>query len=169
MLGLATHGSQLAIGVGGRNVILVHDVGQVYPLVASAGPVCRRVGLGAGNLTDANALRGLRAHQHGRFAVARARRLRSQGGLDEGSGGRLRVGHAWLHNVDLPTIVAILNVAQQALHLFVAAGGRDIGQVGTVDVLDIAQLADRLVNHSLLVVAGVGDSPGALAVRDAGR
>ena len=72
----AAHWRQLSAGVGGTGptgYVLVHDVGEVDPLVPVSVPVLRRIRRGARDLGDAHALRWVGADEHGWFAVARAR------------------------------------------------------------------------------------------------
>ena len=145
----------------------MHDICEVHPLVAVSVSVLGRVGLRAGYLAHTEPLGVVSTYQHRGFAVASRAGLRAEATcVHGGAASGLGVADAWLHDVDRPAglVVTLLDVGEEALNFLMAGCSWYVCEIGRVDVLDVGELANRLVNDALLVMSGLRDAVRALAV-----
>ena len=119
----AVHRGQVALVLacgcrGWRGVVcrhvLMHDVGEVHPLVAITIPVLGRIGLRARYLANTHSLRMVRAHQHGRLPVPRRAGLGAEPASVQVAAAGLRVAHTGLHDVDgaAGLVVTLLDIGE---------------------------------------------------------
>jgi len=158
--------------IGSR--VLVHNIGEVDPLITATVTILSWVGLGAWDWLTAGTTHSRRIvggpHEHRWFAMSRARRLRSDHACSTMAWGCITYSRL-LNQMDLSTscswaLITLLQVAQKTLHFLMSAGCWHISQLGTVDMLNVRQLPNGLIDNTLRIVRRLRDTTLALTMRD---
>ena len=164
----------LALSCNLASWVLVHDVGEIDPLITTAVTVLCWVGLWTWDrlVNSTHSLGVISSHKHRGFPMACARGLRS----DHGSCIHV-CSYVWacvayarlLDEMNLArscsrSLVSLLEVAKKTLHFLMTTWCGDVCKLRTIDMLHVRQLANWLVDNTLWVVWRLGHSSLTLAM-----